>query len=271
MDQWQNRWKRVIDQLEVIADDAAVQRLLDRLATPDTGTVLGFVNAHAMNLVVRDGGYSQALSAADVLLRDGAGMAILYRRLGLEPGLNMNGTDFIPRLMAAYRGRKVAFWGTRQPYLDQAVRRCEAEFGIVPVSVHDGFASLETYLQLAREQQPELIVLGMGMPKQEAVAAELAVTGGPCLIVCGGAILDFLGGKVSRAPEWLRRLGASGCTACCANPSACSCVTWWAIRYSCCAPCCTGGRRFRPGGPYESVKVRTSGDSGYASSGWLLQ
>jgi len=60
---------------------------------------------------------------------------------------------------------------------------------------------------LAREQQPELIVLGMGMPKQEAVAAELAVTGGPCLIVCGGAILDFLGGKVSRAPEWLRRLG----------------------------------------------------------------
>jgi Teichoic acid biosynthesis proteins len=25
--------------------------------------------------------------------------------------------------------------------------------------------------------------------------------------VCGGAILDFLGGKVSRAPEWLRRLG----------------------------------------------------------------
>lgn len=119
----------------------------------------------------------------------------------------MNGTDFIPRLMAAYRGRKVAFWGTRQPYLNQAVQRCETEFGVVPVSVHDGFASLETYLQLAREQQPELIVLGMGMPKQEAVAARLAAVGGPCLIVCGGAILDFLGGKVSRAPPWLRRLG----------------------------------------------------------------
>ncbi|MNC23419.1 putative N-acetylmannosaminyltransferase [compost metagenome] len=160
-----------------------------------------------MNLVAGHADYCKALSSADVLLRDGAGMAILFHRLGLDPGLNMNGTDFIPRLMAAYRGRKVAFWGTRQPYLDQAVRRCEAEFGIVPVSVHDGFASLETYLQLAREQQPELIVLGMGMPKQEAVAAELAVTGGPCLIVCGGAILDFLGGKVSRAPEWLRRLG----------------------------------------------------------------
>lgn len=204
---WQQRWKRVIDRLEVVADGTAAQHLLDRLAIPETATVLGFVNAHAMNLVVRDGAYCQALSAADVLLRDGSGMAILYRRLGLEPGLNMNGTDFIPRLMAAYRGRKVAFWGTRQPYLNQAVQHCEAELGVVPVSVHDGFASVETYLQLAREQQPELIVLGMGMPKQEAVAAELAAIGAPCLIVCGGAILDFLGGKVSRAPEWLRRLG----------------------------------------------------------------
>jgi len=204
---WQQRWARVIEQLDVVADDAAAQQLLGRLAAPQAVCVLGFVNAHAMNLVVRDGAYCQALSAADLLLRDGSGMAILYRCLGLEPGLNMNGTDFIPRLMHAYRGRRVAFWGTRQPHLNQAVQRCADAFGVVPVSVHDGFANSATYLQLAREQQPELIVLGMGMPKQEALAAELAALGGPCLIVCGGAILDFLGGKVSRAPKWLRRIG----------------------------------------------------------------
>ncbi|MGS7249729.1 WecB/TagA/CpsF family glycosyltransferase [Pseudomonas sp. SK] len=204
---WLTRWDSIIGKLETVADDAATQRLLERLAVAQAPTVLGFVNAHAMNLVVRDRAYSQALSAADVLLRDGAGMAMLYRHLGLEPGRNMNGTDFIPQLMAAYRGRRVAFWGTRQPYLDQAVQRCAALFGVLPVSVHDGFASIETYLQLARERQPELIVLGMGMPRQEAVAARLVATGGPCLIVCGGAILDFLGGKVSRAPKWLRGLG----------------------------------------------------------------
>ncbi|MGK0149567.1 WecB/TagA/CpsF family glycosyltransferase [Pseudomonas putida] len=207
MAEWQKRWNTLVGKLEVVADATAAQRLLDRLIAPQAPTVLGFVNAHAMNLVVRDGACHQALSAADVLLRDGSGMAILYRRLGLEPGLNMNGTDFIPRLLAAYRGRRVAFWGTRQPYLDQAVQRSAARFGVVPVSVHDGFASVDTYLQLASELQPELIVLGMGMPRQEVVAARLAATGAPCLIVCGGAILDFLGGKVSRAPVWLRRLG----------------------------------------------------------------
>lgn len=216
--QWQQRWSRLVGQLHVVADENAVQRLLEHLATPSKATVLGFVNAHAMNLVVRDGAYCQALSAADVLLRDGSGMAILYRGLGLEPGLNMNGTDFIPRLLAAYRGRKVAFWGTRQPYLRQAVQHCADTFGVAPVSVHDGFATVDTYLQLAREHQPELIVLGMGMPKQEAVAAQLAGISGPCLIVCGGAILDFLGGKVSRAPGWLRAVGGEWLYRLCREP-----------------------------------------------------
>jgi len=101
----------------------------------------------------------------------------------------------------------VAFWGTQEPYLSQAAQSSEALYGVQVVSVHDGFAGIDTYIDLARQLQPELIVLGMGMPKQETVAARLADIGRPCLIVCGGAILDFMGGKVTRAPNWLRRLG----------------------------------------------------------------
>jgi exopolysaccharide biosynthesis WecB/TagA/CpsF family protein len=134
-------------------------------------------------------------------------MSILFRRLGLEPGLNMNGTDFIPKLLAAFKGRRVAFWGTEEPFLTNAVRHSEALFAVNIVSTHHGFAGTDSYINLAREVQPELIVLGMGMPKQEAIAARLAASGLPCLVVCGGAILDFLGGKVTRAPRWVRVLG----------------------------------------------------------------
>ncbi|PYG96807.1 glycosyltransferase, partial [Arthrobacter stackebrandtii] len=34
--QWQKRWRGIIDTLEVVPDSAAAQRLLDRLATPDS-------------------------------------------------------------------------------------------------------------------------------------------------------------------------------------------------------------------------------------------
>ena len=105
------------------------------------------------------------------------------------------------------KARLVALWGTEEPYLGKAAQQCQALYGVQVVSVQHGFAEAGTYLALARQTQPELVLLGMGMPRQEAIAARLAASGQPCLIVCGGAILDFLGGKVSRAPGWLRRLG----------------------------------------------------------------
>lgn len=204
---WQQRWQTIIQKLRVVGDSADEQALLAALTRAEGTTVLGFVNAHAMNLVTRDSDYCNALSAVDVLLRDGSGMAILFRRLGLEPGLNLNGTDFIPKLLESFSGRRVAFWGTEEPFLANAVQRSEAQYALNVVSAHHGFAPVEVYLDLARQARPELVVLGMGMPKQEAVAARLAASGVPCLVVCGGAILDFLGGKVTRAPQWMRRLG----------------------------------------------------------------
>lgn len=204
---WQHNWQTIIQKLRVVSDAGDEQRLIDALSKTESTTVLGFVNAHAMNLVAGNTDYYNALSTADVLLRDGSGMAILFRRFGLEPGLNMNGTDFIPKLLAAFKGRRVAFWGTEEPFLANAVQRSEAVFAVNVVSAYHGFAEVDAYINLARQLQPELVVLGMGMPKQEAVAARLAASGVPCLVVCGGAILDFLGGKVTRAPQWVRRLG----------------------------------------------------------------
>ncbi|MHC8367357.1 WecB/TagA/CpsF family glycosyltransferase [Pseudomonas sp. ZT5P21] len=204
---WQHSWQTLIQKLKVVRDSGDEQALLAALSRAEGATVLGFVNAHAMNLVTRNTDYCNALSSADVLLRDGSGMAVLFRRLGLEPGLNMNGTDFIPKVLAAFSGRRVAFWGTEEPFLANAVHHSQAQYSVNVVSAHHGFAPVDVYVNLARQSQPELIVLGMGMPKQEAVAVRLAATGAPCVIVCGGAILDFLGGKVTRAPQWMRRLG----------------------------------------------------------------
>ncbi|HJV27123.1 MAG TPA: WecB/TagA/CpsF family glycosyltransferase [Aromatoleum sp.] len=202
------RWEQVLNRIRTVDSEAEAAALAEELAAGPGARMLAFVNAHAMNSVVGDYDFYKALCDADLLLRDGSGMAMLYRMLGGVPGLNMNGTDFIPQLLAAYRGRRVALWGTTEPYLSAAAARCEAEFGVEVVSCENGFQSTAYYCEQVHETRPELIVLGMGMPKQELVAGLMRSTA-VCapLIVCGGAILDFLGGKVERAPRWVRRLG----------------------------------------------------------------
>ena len=205
---WKTRWTSIVTQIQIVLTIEDHQAVLRRLTNAEKPTVLAFVNAHAMNSCATDPAFSDALASADILLRDGSGMSMLYRQIGRDPGRNMNGTDFIPELLTAFRGKRVAFWGTQDPFLAQAALVAEREFGVRVVSLANGFMAHNNYLVLAKETYPDLIVLGMGMPKQEQLARLLREKGGGApLIACGGAVLDFLGGKVKRAPHILRVLG----------------------------------------------------------------
>lgn len=206
-------WVPILERLQPVPDEIAARALLRRLAKSarlsERPRVLAFVNAHALNLAAESAGFARALSAADVLLRDGAGLALLLRRCGRPPGLNMNGTDFIPQLLRACDGLSVAVIGTREPYLERGLVRMQREF--VPRSALwgvDGFQPPSTYLHLLRERRPSLVLLAMGMPRQEELALWLrSQLAHGCLLVCGGAIVDFLGGRTRRAPLLLQRMG----------------------------------------------------------------
>lgn len=199
---------RLIDRLDIIAEPDELDRRIAALARPSAPTIVSFVNAHAVNLAWADPAFADELAGADVLFRDGAGLYLLLRRLmGRDAGLNLNGTDLIGRITAAFAGRPAAVLGTRAPFVDRAV---EIVRGLGPAveATADGFQDEAFYLDLMRRHRCDLILLGMGMPKQERVAARLrAGLDHPCLIVNGGAILDFWAGRFPRAPAPLRRAG----------------------------------------------------------------
>lgn len=197
----------LMNRIHIIDDEAAEQALLDELTRPPRPFILSFLNAHAVNLGWNRPGMLEGLLHSDLVLRDGIGVKLGLQAFQRPYGLNMNGTDFIPKLARAYEGRRVALFGTRSPWLDNARRTLEA-WGLSIVACHDGFHPPETYLRLAAETKPELIIMAMGMPKQEEVSVKLReVLTHPVLIVNGGAILDYMGGKVPRAPVVMRQVG----------------------------------------------------------------
>jgi exopolysaccharide biosynthesis WecB/TagA/CpsF family protein len=162
-----------------------------------------------MNLMAHSIEFYRAVRSADVILRDGSGMATLFKLLAQSPGLNLNGTDLIPAIIARYDGRRIALLGSREPYLHRAAgniaKRLAPQSQLTTVN---GFLDSAAYVSLATEVRPDLIVLGMGMPKQEQVAVSLRnALPFPCTIICGGAIIDFLGAKISRAPPLMRKMG----------------------------------------------------------------
>ena len=118
------------------------------------------------------------------------------------------------------RGGPLPCSAREEPYLARAQALVVSQ--IAPRSkcvVAHGFLDTPRYVRLAAAHRPHVIVLGMGMPRQEEVAAVLrAALGYPCLIICGGAIIDFLGGKTSRAPAWMRGAGLEWLYRLCLEP-----------------------------------------------------
>jgi exopolysaccharide biosynthesis WecB/TagA/CpsF family protein len=201
------RLSRLIDSVRLVASDAAHADLVDDLRAASAPFVLAFVNAHAVNLAWRNDDFLECLAEADLRLRDGSGMAIALRALGRAPGLDMNGTDFIPALIRALGPRRTAFFGSELRYAAAAATACKP-LGAEPVAIRGGFEPDLVYVDIAARTRPELILLGMGMPKQERVALLMRdALAHPCVIVAGGAILDFLSRRYKRAPLPMRRHG----------------------------------------------------------------
>ncbi len=208
--------RSVLGQLDIVADAAAETRLLHRLAHPSGAVVVSFLNQHAVNLAWSQPAFAAALRDADVLLRDGVGVELCLSLHGRPSGRNMSGSDFIPKLARAYAGRKVALFGTAEPWTGRAAVAL-GRMGCEIVSAMDGFRPDAQYAAEVARTGPALVILAMGMPKQERVAAAIAAAAGEArVVVNGGAIADLLAERFARAPgmvramrlEWLYRLAA---------------------------------------------------------------
>jgi N-acetylglucosaminyldiphosphoundecaprenol N-acetyl-beta-D-mannosaminyltransferase len=205
--EWRIRWQTLATNLTLLPHEASYTDFLNQLTSLNHPTSLAFANANAFNIAANDADFYTNLIGSSLIVRDGIGVSIFLKMLLKQPGLNLNGTDLIPVLVDMFAQYKQAFYGTTPDVVLQAAVFANAR-GAQDVLVLDGFQSESVYIEHAQKYTPRLIVLGMGMPRQEWVAKNLReVLDYPVLIICGGAILDFMGGKVSRAPEFIRRYG----------------------------------------------------------------
>lgn len=167
--QWRSLWDDIIGHVEVATDEDDRVGLLGRFAHGRGIRSLGFVNAHALNSCVTDPQFAADLLSLDILVRDGIGMRALYGLTGRIGGLNLNGTDLLPDLLSRFAGRRIALFGTQLELVERVADQLRATLGAEVVTA-DGFQPDGAYLEICARTRPDLVVLGMGMPKQERIA-----------------------------------------------------------------------------------------------------
>ncbi len=173
-----------------------------------------FVNAHCVNIAQNNAEYRAAVDAAEFVFNDGVGIEVLCAALGVEVSQNLNGTDWIPALFRSLRKREAPctlyFLGGVPKLVEikcQVISRRWPHIRVV--GGKDGFLPSDAeVLEDIRRCSPDIVLLGMGVPRQELFLHrnwQDLCEAGVKLGIAGGAVADFLIGAVPRAPKWMRR------------------------------------------------------------------
>lgn len=201
---------------DVAFDNVNMQEALDRIsAMLDALQVqqVSFVNPACVNIAARDRGYRRLLSRAALVLPDGIGIKIAADLLGVPLKQNVNGTDLFPRLCQLLEARDASLFllGGQPGVAEKVAGVIRAKWPRLRIAgVRDGFFGVVEEGEVAAEVRAsgaDIVLVARGVPMQDVFIDRHLHQLGVKVAMGVGGLFDFVSGRISRAPSWMRDSG----------------------------------------------------------------
>jgi N-acetylglucosaminyldiphosphoundecaprenol N-acetyl-beta-D-mannosaminyltransferase len=191
----------------------AIGTLVER----ERGGVVVTPNVDHVVIAERREDFRAAYAAADLSLADGKPIVWASRLLGSPLPEKVSGSDLVLPLLdrAAARGWRVFLLGAGPGVADAAADRLR-ERGVSVVGTAAPFVRVgpgepdqggDAAVEVIRAARPHLVLVAFGAPKQEVWMHRRREALAPAVLIGIGASLDFLAGRVRRAPRWVSHAG----------------------------------------------------------------
>ncbi|GAP09596.1 bacterial polymer biosynthesis proteins, WecB/TagA/CpsF family [Bellilinea caldifistulae] len=172
-------------------------------------------NLHSIYLYHRDDKMKVFYQKADYIHIDGMPLVIWGRLLGhpLKPDQRVTYVDWIHPLMALAESKsfRVFYLGGKPGVAEQAVVILRSHYPNLQIQTHHGYFMEEeenkAVLNKIRDFQPNILMVGMGMPKQEHWVVDNLEKVSANVILTAGACFDYIAGVVPTPPRWMGRVG----------------------------------------------------------------
>ncbi len=157
-------------------------------------------------------GLREAYAAADLTVADGQWVVWASRLLGTPLPAKISGSDLLLPLArdAGKKGRPIYLLGGSPGVAEAAARRLEKEgaiiCGVESPSIDLSQPQDELVARIAATK-PGFVLVALGCPKQELWIHQQRARLRPAVLVGIGGTLDFLAGRIRRAPPWISRAG----------------------------------------------------------------
>jgi len=191
---------------------ADMLRMVDSWVTAGQGAVIANHNAHSLYLLRRDPKLRAFLESADLVQIDSAPLLVWAHLLGLplHRGLRSTYLDWRGEFwtLAQARGWRVFYLGGEPGVADRARQRILRRWpGVIlgarhgyfdPASPADNRRVVDTIAAFA----PQVLMVGMGMPRQEHWIEDNRAALGAAVVLSVGAAFDYEAGIQKTPPRW---------------------------------------------------------------------
>ena len=175
-------------------------------------------NVHHLVLLRKYRLLREAYRHASLTLVDGRPVQWALNLLGDPVPEVIPGSDLVPALFdtaSRHRNLKVFLLGAGVGVTEKAQSVIRANWPFVQVvgtySPRRWFESdeveLATMIRMVRASAPDLLIIGLGCPKQETWVFRFRNEINARVAICCGATIDFIAGHRKRAPVWIQKIG----------------------------------------------------------------
>lgn len=203
--------------LNVLVDPLPIPLLNQSIATAiaqHARWIIAHHNLHSIYLYQRDPKMRAFYKRARIIHIDGMPLVYWGRVLGypLRRDQRVTYVDWVHPLMAAAAagGWRVFYLGGKPGIAARAAERLRQHYPALQIATRDGYfqpADNTAVLAEIANFQPHVLMVGMGMPRQEHWILENLEHLSANAILTAGACFDYVAGAIPTPPRWMGRTG----------------------------------------------------------------
>jgi N-acetylglucosaminyldiphosphoundecaprenol N-acetyl-beta-D-mannosaminyltransferase len=180
--------------------------------------IVGNHNLHSIYISSRDVRMREFYKRADYTHVDGMGVVLAGRLLGL-PLTRADRTgymDLLPSLAqrASASGWRIFYLGSKPGVAAKGAETLKAQYPELQIHTRHGYfdatqgsSENQEVLEEIQRFDTQILLVGMGMPRQEVWILENVDHIRANAVFCCGAVIDYVAGEIPTPPRWLGQIG----------------------------------------------------------------
>ena len=195
---------------KIIKVENEAKSIVKESLNKNSNLLLTYFNQHCFNIYFSNKSYRNLIDSHFLCYLDGIGIYLALKLFGYKNVRKFNASDLNDIILSELINRRIKIFIIGGRFSENFIDEIRKKHELMICGYQNGyFKESETYelIDKINSSEAQVIMIGMGVPKQEILASKISNSVNINLILCVGNFLEFYFGTKKRIPQNFRNIG----------------------------------------------------------------